>query len=132
MRKSTLTVILLAVCAVALVAWAQQDARQYSYARDVEPIFLKACLDCHDSDSPKKDLDLSKGKGYKAMLDVKSQEVAMPLLKAGDPAGSFLWLKLTHTATEGKGMPRTLFGAKKLHAEQLDLIKSWIIAGAQP
>ena len=133
MGKSRLAAVFLFVGSLlALAARAQTEAKQYSYERDVQPIFLKACLDCHDSDNPKKGLDLSKGNGYKALLGVRSKEVEMPLLKAGDPAGSYLWLKLSHTATEGKGMPRTLFGAKKLHDDQLGLVKGWIIAGAQP
>jgi mono/diheme cytochrome c family protein len=133
MGKGSLAAFLLFVaCAIALTAWAQTDTKQYSYERDVQPIFLKACVDCHGSENPKKGLDLSKGNGYKALLGVKSQETEMPLLKAGDLAGSYLWLKLSHTTTEGKGMPRTLFGSKKLHDDQLNLIKSWIVAGAQP
>ena len=54
------------------------------------------------------------------------------LAKAGDPAGSYLWLKVTHTATQGKGMPRTLFGSKKLPQADLDLIQNWLIQGANP
>ena len=131
MRRTNLGIVLLvAGSALALMAWAQQQ--QPSYARDIEPIFVKECFDCHNPDNPKKGLDLSKDKGYKALLNVKSQEVEMPLLKPGDPAGSYLWLKLMHTATQGKGMPRTIFGEKKLHTEHLDLIKTWIVAGAEP
>jgi len=64
---------------------------------------------------------------------VKSQEVPeMVLVKAGDPAASYLWLKVAHAATQGKGMPRTLFGAKKLHQAELEAIQNWIIQGANP
>ena len=115
--------------ALALAVGAQQPL---SYARDVEPLFIKECVECHGAENPKKGLDLSAGKGLGAMLDVKSTMVDMPMLKAGDPPGSFLWLKVTHTATQGKGMPRTLFGARKLPKEQLDLIQQWIIQGAKP
>ena len=73
------------------------------------------------------------GKGFERLVGVKSQEVPeMLLAKAGDPAGSYLWLKVTHTATQGKGMPRTLFGAKKLPQAELDVIQNWIIQGANP
>jgi hypothetical protein len=115
-----------------VVAWAAEEG-PLSYARDVEPLVVKACGDCHGGDKPKKGLDLSKGTGYGHIVGVKSQEVpTMDLVKASDPAGSYLWLKVTHTATEGKGMPRTLFSAKKLSQDKLDLIQKWIAGGAQP
>ena len=76
---------------------------------------------------------VSKGKGYAQLVGVKSVEVPeMVRVKAGDPAGSYLWLKVTHTATKGRGMPRTLFGAKKLPQAELDIVESWIKAGAKP
>ena len=117
------------LAAVALVALAESPL---SYAKDVESIFVGECGDCHGEKHPKADLDLSLGSGMKALSDKKSSEVEMPLLTPGDPAKSYLWLKLSHTATKGRGMPRTLFGAKKLPKEQLDLIQRWIVEGAKP
>jgi mono/diheme cytochrome c family protein len=128
-RKETAGLVL----AAAAVAMAVRADTPLSYAKDVEPIFLKHCSDCHGGDSPKKGLDLSTGKGYANLLQHKSQEEPlMQFVKAGDPAGSYLWLKVFHTATEGRGMPRTLFGAKKLPQDQLDAVREWIIQGAQP
>ena len=104
-----------------------------SYAKDVEPIFVAACGDCHGAENPKKGLDLSRGHGLDNLLGRPSQEVKeTALLKAGDPTASYLWVKLTHTNTEGRGMPRTLFGSKKLPPAQLDLIERWIKEGAKP
>jgi hypothetical protein len=129
-RNEVTLALLLAAGVLAVVARAQAPL---SYAADVEPIIFKACAECHGGDNPKKGLDLSKGKGYERLVAVKSQEVPeMVLVKAGDPAGSFLWLKVTHTATQGKGMPRTLFGSKKLPESELDVIRNWIIQGANP
>ena len=116
----------------AVVAMAAAEG-PLSYARDVEPLIVSECGDCHGGDNPKKGLDLSKGVGYRNIVGVKSQEVpTMDIVKAGDAAGSYLWLKVTHTATEGKGMPRTLFSSKKLPQDKLDLIQKWIADGAQP
>ncbi len=115
------------------IAWASAQEGALSYARDVEPIFLARCGDCHGAENPKKGLDLSAGNGLANMLDRPSREVdGVPLLRAGDPAGSYLWQKLTHSSSEGKGMPRTMFGAEKLPQAQLDLIERWIRDGAQP
>jgi mono/diheme cytochrome c family protein len=125
--------VAVAVVLAAVLALAVRGQTPTSYAKDVEPIFVKACSECHGGDNPKKGLDLSKGTGYARLVGVKSQEVpGMALIKAGEPAGSYLWLKLTHTATEGKGMPRTLFSSKKLPQAELDLVQNWIIQGANP
>src|SRR5512136_3423094 len=129
-RKELTLVVLVLTGVLAIAARAQTPL---SYATDVEPMILKACADCHGGDNPKKGLDLSKGKGLEHLVGVKSQEVPeMVLIKAGDPASSYLWLKVTHTATQGKGMPRTLFGSKKLPQPSLDAIQNWIIQGANP
>jgi Ni,Fe-hydrogenase III small subunit len=129
-RKQLTLVVLLVAGVLAMAARAQAPL---SYAKNVEPTIVKACGECHGSDNPKKGLDLSQGKGFERLVGAKSQEVPeMVMVKAGDPAGSYLWLKVTHTATQGKGMPRTLFGAKKLPQADLDLIKNWIIQGANP
>jgi len=120
----------LAVVGAAMVAGEQPAPL---YARDIEPIFLKECGDCHGADNPKKGLDLSAGKGLEHLLGVTSQsEPEYVLVKSGDPAASYLWMKLNHTNKQGKGMPRGLFTAKKLPQEQLDLVGRWITAGAQP
>ncbi len=125
--------VAVAVVLGTLLALAVTGQSPVSYAKDVEPIFVKACGECHGGDNPKKGLDLSKGKGYQGIVGVKSQEIpAMALVKPGEPAASYLWLKLTHTATEGRGMPRTLFSSKKLPQSQLDIVQNWIIQGANP
>ncbi len=121
--------LLLAVVATAAV---RADA-PLSYAKDIEPVFLKECADCHGGASPKKGLDLSQGKGYVNLLQHKSQEEPLiQFVKAGDPAGSYLWLKLSHATKEGRGMPRTIFGAKTLPKADLDVVRNWIVQGANP
>jgi hypothetical protein len=128
--RLTVATVVLATFAAGL-ALAVTDGAP-SYAADVEPILVAACSECHGGDKPKKGLDLSLGKGHAALVGRPSQEVDLPLVKPGDPAGSYLWHKLSHTQTEGKGMPRGMFSSSKLPQEQLDLIERWIVAGAQP
>jgi mono/diheme cytochrome c family protein len=131
MRAREVVAVVVLFAGAFAYAVAQEGA--VSYAKDIEPIFQSACGDCHGADNPKKGLDLSTGHGLANMLDRPSQEVReLPLLKAGDPAGSYLWIKLSHTNTEGRGMPRTLFGSKKLPQAELDLIERWITEGAKP
>ncbi|MGE5235477.1 MAG: hypothetical protein ACM3O7_03895 [Acidobacteriota bacterium] len=126
-----LTLIPLFAGAVALAT--EPAAPATSYARDIEPVFLKACGDCHGTDKPKKGLVLSAGRGFGDLVGKPSTEVpTMELVKPGEPDASYLWHKLTHTAKEGKGMPRTLFGSKRLPQADLDLVEQWIKDGAQP
>lgn len=125
--------LVVAVFAGAVAMAVAQIGAPLSYARDVEPIFVKECGECHGADNPKKGLDLSAGKGHAAMVGRPSKEVPdVVMVAAGDPVGSYLWQKLMHTSKEGKGMPRTIFGAKKLPQEQLDVIEKWITEGAKP
>lgn len=116
-----------------LVAAVVTSQQPLSYKADVEPIVVKECGDCHGGDRPKKGLDLSAGKGYGNLVGRKSSEVPeLSLVAPGDPDNSYLWHKLQHTAKEGKGMPRTIFSARKLPPEQLERIREWIAQGAQP
>jgi Planctomycete cytochrome C len=118
-----------AACAVS----SSSEPATPSYANNVEPVIAKRCLGCHSAEKHKAGLVLDKGAGYKDLTTRMSVQVTdMPLVKAGDPGGSYLWKKLTHTASKGKGMPRTLFGSKKLPADEMELIKDWIQTGAKP
>lgn len=131
--KTKLATVLLIAFGAALVVAADETSAPPSYARDIEPIFVKACGDCHGADNPKKGLDLSVGRGYTDLLNRPSNEVGgLMLVAPGDAANSYLWHKLSHTAKEGKGMPRTLFASKKLPQAELDLVQRWIREGAKP
>ena len=128
-------VVGIAAALAAAGAWALAASAQapLSYANDVEPILVKECANCHGGNSPKKGLDLSLGKGYAELVGRKSQESpALDLVNPGDPAASYLWLKVSHTALKGRGMPRTMFGSKKLPQAELDTIREWIAQGAKP
>jgi len=130
--RSKVALVLVPLFASAL-ALAAQEVAEISYKADVEPIFLAECNDCHGAKRPKKGLDLSAGVGYDTLVGKPANEVPdLLLVKPGDPDGSYLWHKLEHTATEGKGMPRTMFSSKKLSDDQLALIERWIAGGAKP
>jgi hypothetical protein len=53
-------------------------------------------------------------------------------VKPGDPEQSYLWLKLEHRTEEGSGMPKGFFSAKRLNPKDLETVRAWIAAGAQP
>lgn len=111
----------------------QNGASSPSYAADIEPLFQKRCGNCHSVEEAKAHLVLAPGKGYGELVGKAAfQAPDLKRVQPGDAGASYLWQKLEHTAREGKGMPRTLFGSKKLPEKELALIKAWIEAGAQP
>jgi len=104
-----------------------------SYATHIEPLIVARCLGCHEAEDPEADLVLEPGQGYGDLVGRRSvQQPSMELVAPGDPEASYLWLKLQHTASHGKGMPRTLTGSKMLRADELELYKRWIEGGAKP
>jgi hypothetical protein len=104
-----------------------------SYAEHLEPLVIAHCLACHESEDPKGKLVLDPGKGYGQLVGRKSTQVPeLDLVAAGDLEGSYLWHKIEHRSREGKGMPRTLTGVKKLRPAEIDLYRRWIEGGALP
>ncbi len=104
-----------------------------SYSQHIEPLVLAHCLGCHEAEEPKAKLVLEQGTGYGQLVGRRSVQVAtMMLVEPGDLEASYLWLKLQHRAPEGKGMPRTPTGVKKLRAAELELYRRWIEGGALP
>ncbi len=104
-----------------------------SFAEHLEPLVISHCLACHEAEDPKAELVLEPGVGFGELVGRRSIQVPdVKLVEPGDLEASYLWLKLQHRAPEGKGMPRTLTGAKKLRPAELELYRRWIEGGALP
>jgi hypothetical protein len=104
-----------------------------SYSVHLEPLVIAHCLSCHESGEAKAKLVLDPGTGFERLVGSRStQKPEMALVEPGDPERSYLWLKLQHVTEEGKGMPRTPTGSKKLRDSELDLYRRWIEGGALP
>lgn len=104
-----------------------------SYESHLEPLVVAHCLGCHEAEDPKAKLVLEEGTGYTQLVGRQSIQVPdMAIVAPGDPEASYLWLKLQHRASEGKGMPRTPTGVKKLRPAELELYRRWIEDGANP
>jgi hypothetical protein len=108
-------------------------AEPVSYSAHLEPLIIAHCLSCHETEEAKAKLILDPGMGYERLVGPRStQDPDMALVEPGDPDRSYLWLKLQHVTEEGKGMPRTLTGSKKLRPAELELYRRWIEGGALP
>jgi mono/diheme cytochrome c family protein len=99
--------------------------------KDVQPIFDRACADCHGTKRAKAKLNLSAATAAQALVNHPADQVPQLVrVKPGDPDGSYLWQKLQNKAAKGKGMPRGIFTTKRLPEAELDVIRKWIEAGA--
>ncbi len=108
------------------------EAVEPTLKKDVQPIFDRNCAKCHGAEEARAKLNLSAATAFKALVGTPSQQVpTLARVKPGDPGSSYLWQKVQHTAAKGKGMPKTMFGSKKLSDPDLDLIRKWIEAGAK-
>jgi len=89
------------------------DAKAPSYKTDVAPLLSNACSSCHS------------GKKKKAGFDVESYDSILRTVKAGEPDKSRLYKSLV-----GKGA-KPMPPKNPLSAEQIDIVKAWIAAGAK-
>jgi mono/diheme cytochrome c family protein len=107
--------------ALTLLTLLNAHAASIDFRRDVEPIFVKRCSECHGPDTQK----------AKLRLDVKAQALrggksGKPLLIAGKSSESELILRVTST-DPGDVMPAK---GERLTLDQIDKLKRWIDEGA--
>lgn len=93
-------------------------------------IFTPVCTVCHAGAQAPQGLRLDSGNSYAMLVDVSSAEVPeLRRVAPGDPGNSYLVQKIEGRAAVGELMP---LGGPSLTTEQIDLIRQWIAAGAQP
>jgi hypothetical protein len=99
-------------------------------------IFTPSCnfSSCHSSGSAAGGLVLASGTSFAKLVNVLSAQTTaknqgLLRVKPGDPAGSFLIIKLKATLARGYGdhMPDT---GQQLSDAQLSAISNWIVLGA--
>jgi hypothetical protein len=94
------------------------SANKVTFDDQVLPILRNQCLNCHNSDKKKADLDLSNYNGIRA--GGGSGQAVL----AGDSAGSLMWKLITHQ--QEPNMPPK---GPKLPDAELAVIKQWIEGG---
>jgi len=98
-------------------------AGEVSYYRDVRPIFQARCQGCHQP---------AKSDGGLVMTSpadmLKGGESEEPAFVAGDPDESLLLMMISADEGAEPDMPKN---ADPLTADQVDLIRRWIAAGAE-
>jgi hypothetical protein len=98
----------------------------------VKPLIEANCGGCHGGKEPQGGLSLLGEDTYDVLLQMSKQVTTMPLVTPGDPAASYLWLKLNAAkGITGLGMPvDPLAGVRKLSDGALADIETWILNGA--
>ena len=98
------------------------SAATLDFARDVEPILIKRCFECHGPDQQKAKLRLDSRAA--ALGGGKSGKAA---LVPGHSAESVLWQRVTSSDIDEMMPPK----GERLTADQLATLKTWIDAGAE-
>jgi mono/diheme cytochrome c family protein len=92
-------------------------------------IFTPVCTVCHTGTNAPLGLRLDAGNSYAAIVNVASGEVpSLMRINPGNPDASYLVQKIQGNAAVGSRMPAN--GPPFLSQAQIDLIRSWVAAGA--
>jgi hypothetical protein len=125
---------LVAVVDAALQSCPQPTVVTYD---EVQAIFTASCAtaNCHDAQSATGNLVLAEGLSYDQLVGVEPDTFAAQALgflrvDPGRPENSFLLVKLLGPP-DGQGGRMPLVG-DPLSADQIDLIRGWILQGAEP
>ena len=99
--------------------------RTVEFNRDIRPILSDNCFACHGPDKNKRKADLRLDTQEGAFGDRGEVVILVP----GMPEQSELFRRIS-TTDEQLRMPKAKFG-KKLSAQQIDLVRQWILQGAK-
>ncbi len=103
---------------------------------DVQPILTSNCAlsNCHAGTNPQQGMNLSAEQTFANVVNVCAMELStMNRVMPGQPDNSYLVHKVqgTHLDVGGSGFQMPL-GRLPLTQMEIDLIRAWIAAGAQP
>jgi methionine-rich copper-binding protein CopC len=94
-----------------------------------DTIFTPICSVCHQGANAPHGLRLDAGNSYALLVNVASSEVgSLMRVNPGNPDASYLVQKIQGNAAVGARMPAN--GPPYLTQTQIDLVRSWIAAGA--
>jgi hypothetical protein len=104
-------------------------ASQSLFQQVQDQVLTPNCTGCHVGAGAPSGLRLDAGNSYALLVNVASQQVpALLRVRPGDPDNSYLVQKIDGRATVGGRMP---LGRAALPQASIDLVRSWIAAGAQ-
>ena len=105
---------------------------ELSFAADVWDPILSPICSCHSAGSGGLTMGADAATAYAAMVGVKSIGSPLNHVEAGDSTASYIVHKLEGTQIEAGGSGGKMPLAGMVTADQIQTIKDWIDAGAQP
>jgi hypothetical protein len=116
-----------ALAAAALCASAGGgDKAAVRYGRDIRPLLADRCFRCHGPDGAEREADLRLDERGAAL----AERDGLAAIVAGDPAASELWRRVT-SDDPSERMPPPQSHKRPFDARELELVRTWIEAGAQ-
>jgi len=108
----------------------QRPAIKATLTQIQNEIFTPSCATsgCHSGSNPPDGLHLTAGDSYSNIVNVNAVQSDLDRIEPGDPDSSYLYRKLLGTGIVANRMP---LGAPRLPQEQIDLVKQWILDGAE-
>lgn len=125
---SALLLVLLSALSLSLAAGTGPDSTP-TFNRDLRPLLANRCFACHgpDANQRKAGLRLDRPDGPDGAYRERRGSVA---IRPGSVAESELWARIT-SADPDERMPPAELGGEPLSAEELELVRRWIEAGAE-
>jgi uncharacterized membrane protein len=117
----------LAVVILLVVLVASCGKKPVSYQNDIQPILNANCIQCHGTDHPAASVVLT---SYDSVMSAKVTKWKKPIIVAGNPSESWLYLR-TGTTQPHFRMPPDTLSMTPLTDQQLELIGKWIQQGAK-
>ena len=122
---------LVALALLAIVA-CSKSPQEVSFNQQVLPILKRNCVICHMTGDTQGNLGLHP-EPYLALVSAPSSQSRLVLVEPGSIENSYLYHKLMDTQAsvggEGSLMP---YQRDALAQADIDIIRRWIIEGAQP
>ena len=92
-------------------------------------VFNPSCVSHHGLDDAAAGLNLAEGHSFKNLVNVRSTQVMLDLVRPGDAENSYLIHKLEgREGIQGRQMP---LGASPISTADIAVIKAWINSGAE-
>ncbi|HTU22702.1 MAG TPA: PSD1 and planctomycete cytochrome C domain-containing protein [Gemmataceae bacterium] len=121
-RSLLITAVLALGCMPLRAAETPAPARTVDFRRDIQPIFTRACLSCHDARKQRGGLRLDQAEAARRGGDSGA------VIKPGDSAHSRLFLLISGRDPDLKMPPA---GKPPLTAKEVALLRTWIDQGAK-
>jgi hypothetical protein len=110
---------MLAGFGMAAAAWGAATST-VEFNRDIRPILSDRCFSCHGPDSAAR----------KSPLRLDQEASARAAIKAGDPAGSPLYQRIS-SSDKTRRMPPAYMGRERLPDSEIETLRQWIEQGAK-